>query len=176
MPQYDAADTAHTGGASNTVIRYAYTSDFKTFTAPATYMDYAPTSLIDTTILAYPGSNSTFLRFTKDETLKTVFVEYSRTGLFGGWTRAGGSGAFIRSEVEGPAAFWDNAVDGLAHLLVDYYAGSGSYAPLESLGPSGNDDWVDSATAAAFPSGLRHGSVLPIDAARLGALETAVWA
>lgn len=167
------ADTTHTGTASNIKIRYAYTSDFKTFTAPQTYIDYAPTNIIDLTILSYPNDANTFLRFLKDETLKNVFVEYSTTGLFGTWTRPGGSSAYIRSETEGPAAYWDNVEEGQVHLLVDYYGGNG-YAPLVSVDPMSNADWTDSSTAN-FPTGLRHGSVLPINETLLSALEAA-WA
>lgn len=152
-------------------MRYAYTSDFKTFTAPDTYIDQAPTDIIDMTLLPYPGSTDTFLRFLKDETLKDVFVEYSTTGLFGTWTRPGGSGAYIRSGVEGPAAYWDNAVEGQVHLLVDDYGGSG-YLPLATSDPQSNSGWAASSTAN-FPTGLRHGSVLPVNETLMSALSAA---
>lgn len=168
---YDTSDTSHSGSASNIKIRYAYTSDFKSFSTPETYIDYAPTDIIDLTILPYPNSTDTFLRFLKDETLKNVFVEYSTTGLFGTWTRPGGSDAYIRSQTEGPAAYWDNTVAGEAHLLVDYYGGSG-YQPLESTSPDSNSNWSNSSTAN-FPTGLRHGSVLPINATFMSALGVA---
>lgn len=109
----------------------------------------------------------------KDETLKNVFVEYSDTGLFGTWTRPDGSSAYIRTQTEGPAAYWDNAVDGEAHLLVDYYGGNG-YQPLESTSPNSNGDWTNSSTAN-FPTGLRHGSVLPINSTMMSGLAAA-WA
>lgn len=169
--QYNESDTAHTGTASSIKMRYAYTSDFKTFTTPATYLDRSPTNIIDMTLLPYPGTTDTFLRFLKDESLKTVFVEYTTTGLFGTWTRAGGDNAYIRSGVEGPAAYWDNTVDGLVHLLVDDYGGVG-YVPLESTDPRSNSGWNASSTTN-FPSGLRHGSVLPITEAQMSALSAA---
>lgn len=171
--QYNTTDTAHSGTATNIKIRYAYTSDFKTFTTPQTYIDYAPTDIIDLTILPYPNSTNTFLRFLKDETLKNVFVEYSDTGLFGTWTRPGGTSAYIRSQVEGPAVYWDNYVAGEVHLLVDYYGGDG-YHPLVSTSPDSNGGWANS-SMANFPTGLRHGSVLPINATLMTALEAA-WA
>ncbi|CAN8098215.1 unnamed protein product [Discula destructiva] len=171
---YEASDTAHSGTPSNTMIRYAYTSDFKTFTAPQTYIDYAPTDIIDLTILPYPKDASAFLRFMKDETLKHVFVEYSTTGLFGEWTRPGGNGAYIRNQTEGPAAYWDNTVDGQVHLLLDYYSGNGNLVPLVSTDPKSNSGW-EASSAVNFPSGLRHGSVLPVNATLLSALEAA-WA
>lgn len=113
------------------------------------------------------------MRFLKDETLKNVFVEYSTTGLFGNWTRPGGSSAYIRSQTEGPAAYWDNSIDGEVHLLVDYYGGNG-YAPLVSIDPASNTNWANSSTAN-FPTGLRHGSVLPVNETIMSALQTA-WA
>ena len=181
--QYTASDTAHTGTPSNTVIRYAHTPDFKTFSAPKTYIDRTPSDTIDLTILplsASPGlanasaapASETFLRFLKDETLKTVYTDYSTTGLFGTFTRPGGSSAYIRSGVEGPAAYWDNAVPGKAHLLLDYYGGSG-YAPFETTDYESNAGWTAS-NNTAFPSNLRHGSVLPVDAAQYAALA-AKW-
>ncbi|KAI3393746.1 hypothetical protein diail_3747 [Diaporthe ilicicola] len=171
---YAASDTSHTGTASNIKIRFAYTSDFRTFTAPATYIDYAPTDIIDLDILPYGSSDqNAYLRFLKDETLKQVFVEYSTTGLNGTWTRPGGSGAFIRSQAEGPASYWDNKAAGQVHLLVDYYGGNG-YAPLDTTSPRSNSGWANSSTAN-FPSGLRHGSVLPITAAQYSALGAAKW-
>lgn len=107
----------------------------------------------------------------KDETLKNVFVEYTTTGLFGTWTRPGGSSAYIRSQVEGPASYWDNSVSGEVHLLVDYYGGDG-YHPLVSTNPQSNSDWTNS-SMTNFPSGLRHGSVLPINTTMHTALSAA---
>lgn len=170
---YSTSDTNHTGTASNIKLRYAYTSDFKTFNAAQTYVDRTPTDVIDLTILPDPtNSSNTYLRFIKDETLKTVFMEYSTTGLFGTWTRPGGSSAIIQSAVEGPAAYWDNTVNGKAHLLLDYYGGSG-YKPFESTSPMTNSGWTNSSTAN-FPTNLRHGSVLPINATIYSAIN-AKW-
>lgn len=168
---YNESDTDHSGNGTSIKIRYAYTSDFNTFTEPQTYIDYSPTDIIDLTILPYRNDTNSFLRFMKDETLKDVFVEYSTTGLFGTWTRPGGDTAYIRSETEGPAAYWDNTVDGEVHLPVDYYDGDG-YAPLVSTSPMSNSDWENSSTAE-FPTGLRHGSVLPVNATIYNALSAA---
>lgn len=173
--QYDESDTDHTGTPSNIKIRRAYTSNFQTFSTPETYIDYAPTDVIDLTILPYASDTNTVLRFLKDESLKNVFVEYSTNGLAGPWTRPGGDDAYLRSGVEGPASYWDNAADGLVHLLVDDYGGDGYY-PVESTNPQSNSesDWADSDTAN-FPSGLRHGGVLPINSTLLASLQAATW-
>ncbi|KAF3018553.1 hypothetical protein E8E14_012579 [Neopestalotiopsis sp. 37M] len=157
---YSTSDTSHTGSPSNIIIRYAYTSDFKTFTAPKTYIDKSTFNVIDLDILPLDNSGSNYLRFLKDESAKTVFVEYSTSGLFGSWTRAGGSSGIITSSVEGPAAYRDNQVDGKVHVLLDFY-GSDGYRPYESTNPKGNV-WTAS-SRSAFPSNLRHGSVLSVN-------------
>ena len=168
--QYPTSDTRHTGSPSNIRIRYAHTSDFKTFTTPQTLIDKSPTNIIDLTILPVNGTNSnSFLRFMKDETKKTVFVEVSTTGLFGTWTRPGGDAAVIQSSVEGPAAYWDNTVPGKAHLLLDFYGADG-YRPYESGNPGSNSGWTAS-SRTAFPKDLRHGSVLPVDGKGYEALK-----
>ncbi len=170
--KYGASDSRHTGSPSATQIRYCHTSDFRTFTAPQVYINKAPTDVIDLTVLpAAGGDGLTFLRFMKDESRKVVFAEVSTSGLFGNWTRPGGASASIQSGVEGPAAFWDNAVDGKAHLLLDFY-GSDGYRPYESSSPASNSatSWTAS-SRAEFPKNLRHGSVLPINATLYAALK-----
>ncbi|ERT01117.1 uncharacterized protein SPSK_07607 [Sporothrix schenckii 1099-18] len=175
---YTASDNKHTGSPTNTRIRYAYTSDFKTFSAPQTYVDKAPSDTIDLTVLplstafgvdlAAAATNQTFLRFMKDESKKGVFMDYSTTGIMGPFTRPGGAAATIESGVEGPAAFWDNTVAGKAHLLLDFYGGDG-YRPYESTRPETNNGWTVS-SRSAFPKNLRHGSVLPLTATQYAAL------
>ncbi|KAK7992358.1 arabinosidase [Apiospora saccharicola] len=168
---YSASDTRHTGTPSNIRIRYAYTRDFRTFTAPQTYIDRTSTSIIDLDILPlYPDAdNQQYVRFMKDETRKTVFMEYSTTGLFGNWTRAGGGGGTIASQVEGPAAYRDNLVDGKVHVLLDFYGGDG-YRPYESTGDLRDNRWTAS-SRNGFPSNLRHGSVLPVNQTLFDALS-----
>ncbi|KAK2015240.1 arabinosidase [Colletotrichum eremochloae] len=167
---YAASDPDHTGSPGSTVIRYAYTSDFRTFSAPQTYIDKSPTDVIDLDILPISSDGRSFARFLKDETLKTVFVEVTTDGLFGTWTRPGGSSAIIASGVEGPAAYWDNQVAGKAHVLLDFYGADG-YHPYETINVASNAGWTPSARTG-FPSGLRHGSVLPINQTVYEALGT----
>lgn len=100
-----------------------------------------------------------------------MFVEYSTTGLFGTWTRPGGDDAYIKAGVEGPASYWDNTADGEVHLLVDNYGGGG-YLPLDTTNPQSNSGWEESSTTN-FPTGLRHGSVLPINETMMSALSKA---
>jgi hypothetical protein len=97
----------------------------------------------------------------KDESKKNVFVEVSSTGLFGTWTRPGGSSAIIQANVEGPAAYLDNQNPNKVHLLLDFYGGDG-YRPYESTSPGSNSGWAAS-DSRNFPKNLRHGSVLPVN-------------
>ncbi|KAI1750255.1 glycoside hydrolase family 43 protein [Xylaria castorea] len=164
---YSTSDPNHTGNPSTIRIRYAYTTDFKTFTAPQTYIDYSPTNIIDLDILPLDSEGKSYLRFMKDESIKTVFMEYSSNGLFGPWTRAGGSSGTITSGVEGPAAYRDNMEDSKVHVLLDFY-GSDGYRPYEST-DSKNNKWTAS-SRTGFPSNLRHGSILPINQTLFDAL------
>lgn len=162
---YATSDTAHSGSPSAIKIRSAYTSDFKTFEAPTDYVDYSPSSVIDLTFL--PLGNNAYARFIKNETATNVFTEISTDGLFGTWTRPGGASAIIQQNVEGPAAYWDNQVDGKAYLLLDFFGGDG-YAPYVSEDVQAGT-WT-AADSSAWPKDLRHGSVLAVDQARYDAL------
>lgn len=163
---YSANDSSHSGQSSNSKIRYAYTSDFETFSEPKDYIDYAPSDVIDLNILKL--GNNAFARFLKNETATYVFSEISESGLFGKWTRPGGPDSVLRANVEGPASYWDNEVSGKAHLLLDYFGGNG-YAPFVSTDvESGN--WTADSTSN-FPSGLRHGSVLQVNSAQYSRLQ-----
>ena len=150
------------------MIRYAYTSDFKTFTKPQTYIDKTPTSVIDLDIVSLDSTGTNYLRFIKDEDIKTVFMESSTSGLFGTWTRAGGNSGVITKNVEGPAGYRDNLIENKVHVLLDFYGGNG-YAPYESTDAKANS-WKAS-DATKFPTLLRHGSVLPINQSLYDALN-----
>jgi hypothetical protein len=167
---YAADDTAHAGAPSATKLRYAYTSDFRTFSQPGDYIDYSPTDVIDLEFL--PLGNNAYARFVKNETAKNVFTEISTQGLFGAWTRPQGPGSIIEAGVEGPAVYWDNVEEGKAHLLLDYY-GEDGYRPFESTDVQGGV-WSAS-DRSAWPENLRHGSVLPITEAQGSALSSATW-
>lgn len=166
--QYSTSDLEHNGTATNSVIRYAYTSDFKTFTSPETFI--APSfSIIDLALLKLPqyGTNS-YARFLKDETDTYVYMERSDDGLFGTWTRPGGDSAIIQSRTEGPYAYLDNEVEGKVNLLLDYYWSDG-YRPFTSTDLNANA-WVDG-DRTNFPTNLRHGSVIGINKGRYDALN-----
>ncbi|KAJ3385947.1 hypothetical protein HDU84_001877 [Entophlyctis sp. JEL0112] len=166
---YAASDVNHTGTASPIVMRYAHTSDFKTFTAPANYIATADGSdVIDLNILPLTSANS-YVRFIKNETAKYTYSEYTTSGLFGTWTRIGGSGSVIRQSTEGPASFADNTTPGLYHLFLDYYGGTG-YAPFSATEANLlTDTWTTDSTAN-FPPYRRHGSVLGITQSQYNSL------
>lgn len=150
-------------------MRYAYTSDFRTFSAPKTLIDKTPSSIIDLNIL--PLGDEAYARFTKNESAKNVYMERSDTGLFGEWTRVGSEDAIIRENVEGPAAYLDNEVEGKAYLLLDYY-GEDGYHPAESTDLD-SIEWVDS-DRSEFPKNRRHGSVIGVDQERFDALKASL--
>jgi hypothetical protein len=174
--QYSSNDTAHSGTAGPDQIRYAYTSDFTTFSPPQTLINYSPSSVIDLCILQL--SPTTFLRFMKNETASNVFMELSTTGLFGPWSRPGGSTAFVRSRVEGPYAYKDNTDPSNLVVILDYYGGDG-YRPFEgvSKGTQGegltNAGWTNASTTG-WPTKLRHGSVVGVTKEHYDAL-TSKW-
>ncbi|KAK9415197.1 putative Glycoside hydrolase family 43 protein [Seiridium unicorne] len=116
--------TAGTGWAHEAIWDFIG-SDFKTFTSPQTYIDKIPIDAIDLDILPLDSASNNYLRFLKDETVKTAFLEYSTSGLFGPWARAGGSSRIITSGVEGPAAYRDNQVDANVHVLLGFYGSDG---------------------------------------------------
>ncbi|CAG5159522.1 uncharacterized protein ALTATR162_LOCUS5619 [Alternaria atra] len=163
---YPTSDPQHTGAPSSIRIRYAYTKDFKTFSAPQDYINRSPTNIIDQEFLAL--GNNAYARFLKDESAKTVFTEISTNGLFGTWSRPAGANAIIASGVEGPAPYWDNQVAGKAHLLLDFYGADG-YRPYESTDVRGGK-WTAS-DRSAWPQNLRHGSVLGVNATQVQALQ-----
>ncbi|KAI9050200.1 hypothetical protein LZ554_006341 [Drepanopeziza brunnea f. sp. 'monogermtubi'] len=166
---YSADDPDHVGAPGATKIRYAYTTDFITFTAPETYLSAEPTSLIDLAFVQTGGS--AYARFLKNETDPKVYMEFSETGLFGTWTRPGGDLAIIATGVEGPYAWRDNVTPRNINLVLDYY-GSDGLRPFTSTDVR-NNVWV-AADRKNFPTGLRHGSVLSVTQDRYDALN-AKW-
>jgi hypothetical protein len=66
-----------------------YASDFNAVPTSQTYINKAPTDIIDFIILP-PANNGTFLRILEDETEEKVFADVSTLGLFDTWTRPGG--------------------------------------------------------------------------------------
>ena len=158
---YDAADTAHNGVAGLDRIRYTTTKDFKTFTPPADYIAHG-TPVIDQEF-QYLGKPGHFTRFIKNETVNQVYQESTTGGLFGSWKRVPGY-VTAGSPWEGTASYADNMVAGKYHILLDNYT---EYVPFESTDLR---TWKAS-NRDGFPSGLKHGSVLPITQRELDAIR-----
>lgn len=152
---YADDDAGHTGAATLDKIRYATTTDFVTFSAPADYVALDDTPLIDQEF-QYLGTSGSYARFLKNETTLQVYEETTTGGLFGTWTRVAGY-VTTASPREGPLSFEDNSTPGLYHLWLDNYT---EYVPLKttSITSGGySDDGV-----SGFPTGLKHGSVTPL--------------
>lgn len=162
---YSDDDPEHTGDASLDRIRYATTTDFTTFSAPADYvaLDSENIPLIDQEFL-YLGTPGHYARFLKDENPLYVYQETTEGGLFGQWTR---NGEYIAETVyEGPAAFPDVSLDDTYYLLLDNYE---EYVPFRT-GDVGSGAW-EQVTASALPGGLKHGNVFLLTQAEYDAVK-----
>ncbi|KAJ5385640.1 hypothetical protein N7509_008181 [Penicillium cosmopolitanum] len=152
---YSPDDTDHAHNPTlNTSMRYAYTSDFKTFTTPETYM-----SLGDDTM----GTRS------PDSMLRggRPAEQTSTNGLFGDWTTVkgiieGGSG------YEAPYAFWDNMENGLAYLLCDKVGSDAGIHAWQSTAVASGTFTVNNTHDLSF---MRHLSVLPVTQGQYDALS-----
>lgn len=165
---YPTSDPDHTGTAGNDIIRYATTKDFTTFSEPKDYISTSY-SVIDQEFQKLDGDNH-FARFIKDESVGKVYQEITTTGLFGEWSRVGGSSGFVTQDTrEGPASFRDNTDLSLYHLWLDNYSGNGNYVPYQTDDIE-NGDYTQS-SAPNFPQGLRHGSVTPVTQSQYDALK-----
>ncbi|OJJ96587.1 hypothetical protein ASPACDRAFT_54462 [Aspergillus aculeatus ATCC 16872] len=123
---YSADDPGHTGAPTlNTSLRYAYTSDFQTFSAPQTYLTLGAADALDMSLLK--ASDNKILRFYVDGNVGGPVVQVSANGLFGEWDTP--AGTIEQSyHFEGPYPFWDNQEAGLAYLLCDRVGTVGNYA------------------------------------------------
>ncbi|KAK7750317.1 hypothetical protein SLS62_007725 [Diatrype stigma] len=164
---YASSDESHAGAAATLDrIRHATTADFASFGAPEDYLAPADTPVIDQEF-QYLGSPGRWARFVKNETALRVYQETTDAGLFGGaetWTRGGGDedDGYVTegSPREGPAAFADNVVPGLYHLLLDDYT---EYVAFETSDIDDASSWrASSSSSSGFPRGLKHGSVTPL--------------
>ncbi|KAI9368521.1 putative arabinosidase [Aspergillus egyptiacus] len=157
---YSPTDDNHTGLATLDRIRYATTTDFKTFSPPSDYLalDEENIPLIDQEFL-YLGTPGHYARFLKDENVLHVYQEITTGGLFGEWERVGG---YIVEEVtEGPAAWPDVSVEqgtGRYYLMLDNYE---EYVPFVTE-DIGSGDWEEVVNKEGFPAGLKHGNVVPL--------------
>lgn len=152
---YDASDTGHNGTGTLNRIRYATTQDFVTFSEPSDYVSDPTTGLIDQEF-QYLGTPGSYVRFLKNETLLQVYQETTTDGIFGSWTRTPGY-VTEGSPYEGPASFVDINDSDVYYLLLDNYE---EYVPFTTSSILGGA-W-EAAGLPNFPTGLKHGSVLPV--------------
>jgi hypothetical protein len=158
---YATSDPNHTGTTYNRMM-YATTSDFRTFSAPQTWVDKGY-STIDSTMIKH---NGTYYRFTKDERSasqsacgKFILAETSTTILNRNY-------AFLRdcigkgsiSQGEGPLVFKSNT-EQRWYMYIDEYGGRG-YIPFTTTDLN-SGQWT-AVSSYALPGRPRHGTVLPV--------------
>lgn len=176
---YGEDDPKHEKNSYHRML-YSLTRDFVSFSKPEIWQDTGD-ARIDSTVIK---SGNTFYRFTKDEGAATgctdIIQEKSNSLLATAdkWTTQAsciGARAGLKA-VEGPTAFRSNAGDVHGekfYLFVDEYGGRG-YIPLET-----NDidkpSWKVS-SSYKLPTSPRHGTVTPITANELTALQRALGA
>lgn len=172
---FEDIDTEHLGAHTNSLIRYAYTSDFRTFTKAADFVKVPDVSIIDMALLSVNAKS--YVRFLKSQTTNNssytsyVYMETTDTGLWGHWTRPGDPQSFIFPNCEGPYAWWDNQDTTKAYLLLDNIGlEKPQYIPFEAVDFRSQQSWQKS-DASRFPSGRRHGSVIGIDKTTYEALR-----
>ncbi|KAL4981221.1 glycosyl hydrolase [Aspergillus desertorum] len=110
-------DPNHTGNpVLLNSLRYAYTSDFRTFTEPQTYISLGNETAIDLSFLKV--DESTLIRYYVDGATTSPIQDLSTDGLVGKWTALDGT---IEDSLsfEAPYPFWDNIEEGKAYLLCD---------------------------------------------------------
>lgn len=172
---YADEDPDHTGDSYHRMM-YATTRDFVTFSEPVIWQD-AGMSRIDSTVLK---EGDVYYRFTKDEgaggTGCTDIIQEKSSTLadtLDSWTVIAtciGRGAGTQA-VEGPTAFKANPGDVNGekfYLFVDEYVDRG-YIPLQTADIASPDWQVPE--SYTLPSSPRHGTVIPITAAELSALQ-----
>ncbi|CAP94450.1 hypothetical protein E8E15_004564 [Penicillium rubens] len=160
---YSADDTDHTGEPTlNTSMRYSYTSDFKTFTTPETYVSLGDTTVID---MAFLEDENTLTRFYV--TGGGPVEQTSTNGLFGDWTTAKGT-IENSSGYEAPYAFWDNVENGLAYLLCDKVGSVTGNHAWQSTDQASGTFTVNDTHDLAF---MRHLSILPVTQGQYDALS-----
>ncbi|CAG8888196.1 unnamed protein product [Penicillium egyptiacum] len=160
---FSADDTDHTGAPTlNTSMRYSYTSDFKTFTKPETYVSLGDTGVIDMALLK---DDNTLTRF---YVVEGVPVQQTSTnGLFGDWTTVKGT-IEAGSGYEAPYPFWDNVQNGLAYLLCDKLGSDAGIHAWQSNDQTSGTFTVNNTHDLSF---MRHLSVLPVNQAQYDALS-----
>ncbi|PTY04992.1 endo-1,4-beta-xylanase [Opitutaceae bacterium EW11] len=148
----------------------ARTKDFRTFGAPFVYID-KPNSVIDTTIVR---DGATYYRFTKDEQHKAITMEKA-AHLAGPWTDMPDFSLSRLLGYEGPECYQiESATEGhppVWCLILDHFAKGRGYQPFVTHDLASGK--FEEAQDFSFPFRLRHGSILPLNAAEFERVQAA---
>jgi hypothetical protein len=149
----------------------AWTTDFKTFSAPFIFIE-KPTTIIDTDIVR--AEDGKYYRFTKDEKFKAITMEVADK-LSGPWKDVpnfslaqlrgyeGPSCYFIEPPAPGKPARWC--------LILDQYSKGTGYQPFVTDNIAKGQ--FTPGEGFTFPFPFRHGSVLPLSDAEYQRVEAA---
>jgi len=149
----------------------AWTTDFKTFSAPFIFIE-KPTTVIDTDIVR--AEDGKYYRFTKDEKFKAITMEVADK-LAGPWKDVpnfslaqlrgyeGPSCYFIEPPAPGNPARWC--------LILDQYSKGTGYQPFVTDNIAKGQ--FTPGEGFKFPFPFRHGSVLPLTDAEYQRVEAA---
>lgn len=164
------ASTTKTDDFAKHRIWAAWTKDFRSFTDPFIYIE-KPESVIDTSIVR--GDGDAYFRFTKDERIKGITMETSKT-ISGDWTEVAGFNLGHLRGYEGPQCYRTTSGDGSTTswcLILDKYGTGEGYQPFVTDDLSSGV--FKEAEGFTFPFLFRHGSILPVTPEEFDRLEAA---
>ncbi|OGM47646.1 putative arabinosidase [Aspergillus bombycis] len=161
---YAADDTEHTGDATTgNVLRYAYTSDFKTFSEPKDYI-VGTTDVIDLCLIQL--DSNTLLRSYVNSSADGLPVEISTNGLLGDWSLLGSIAD--SASYEAPYFFADNTGGSKGYLTADLVGSSPGISGWASDDLSSGVLTKDTSHDLTF---MRHDSVLAVTQSQYDALK-----
>lgn len=147
-------------------IYAAYTTDFENFTEPFVFLE-KENHVIDSTIIA---AQEGYYRYTKDETVKTICVDFSRTLHPKDFREIKSAVLSDLYGVEGPEIFRFNDRAEWC-LIVDRFAEGKGYLPMvtDDLA-SGDFRILEDSQFDMGATRKRHGGVIPITEEEYGTL------
>lgn len=151
------SQSTEASGFKNYEVATAETTNFQTFTDPQTYVSAKGQSRIDTTII--PSGNH-YLRFTKNETNKTVYEDAVADLNTTNATPINNPLLSTLSGVEGPEVYQLYGQNKWI-VLLDHYMSTG-YEPYVSTNLEKGDLQKMDPKDYTMPKDARHGAVLPI--------------
>jgi len=148
-------------------IYASYTNDFQSFTEPFVFLE-KDNHVIDSTIIR---AKEGYYRYTKDETVKSICVDFSRTLHPEDFTEIKSPVLEKLFGVEGPEIFKFNDREEWC-LMVDRFATGQGYLPLitDSLA-DGDFKILDDCQFDMGVTKKRHGGILPITEEEYDKLE-----